>query len=60
MKLKQRILNIAAFIITLEYLGVTVMCAAHPSWGALILTIISAIACVIIIHQAYFYKYRSR
>jgi hypothetical protein len=60
MKLKQTMLDVIAIIITFEYAGVTAMCVMHPSWAALIVNIVCAIACVMVVHQAYFYKYRPR
>jgi hypothetical protein len=60
MKLKQIALDILTIIIAFEYVGVTVMCVMYPSWAALIVNIVSAVACVMVVHQAYFYKYRPR
>jgi ammonia channel protein AmtB len=60
MKSKQTLLNVLAAVITFEYIGVTAACAMHPSWGALVMNIACAVVCVVTVHSAHFYKYRTR
>lgn len=59
MKSKQILLNVLAAVVVFEYIGVTVACVMHPSWGALVMNIACAVACVVTVHSAYFYKYRT-
>jgi hypothetical protein len=58
MKLKQILLNVLTIIMAFEYVGVSVLIIKHPSWGGLVLFIISAIALVVMFNKAYFYKYK--
>lgn len=58
MKSKQILLNVLAAAIMFEYIGVTVACVMHPSWGALVINIAWATAFVVVFNKAYFYKYK--
>jgi len=58
MKLKQILLNVLTIIMAFEYIGVSILCIKHQSWGGLVLFIISAIAFVMVFNKAYFYKYK--
>ena len=58
MKSKQTLLNVLAAVIAFEYIGVTVACIMHPSWGALVINIVTAIVFVAVFTKAYFYKYK--
>lgn len=58
MKPKQILLNVLAVIMAFEYIGSNILALRNPSWGGLVLGVISAIAFVIVFNKAYFYKYK--
>ena len=58
MKSKQILLNVLAVVMAFEYIGISVLCIMDPSWGGLFLSVMSAIAFVVVFDRAYFYKYR--
>ena len=58
MKLKQILLNMLTIIMVFEYVGISILCIKYPSWGGLILGIMSAVGLVVVFNKAYFYKYK--
>jgi integral membrane sensor domain MASE1 len=60
MKLKQILLNALTVVIAFEYIGSNILAIMYPSWGGLVIGIMSAVAFVMVFNKAHFYKYRSR
>jgi len=58
MKSKQILLNVLAVIMTFEYIGSNILVIMYPSWGGLVLSIMSAIAFIMVFNKAHFYKYK--
>ena len=58
MKSKQILLNVLAVVMAFEYIGVNMACVVDPSWGGLFLSVMSAMAFVVVFDKAYFYKYK--
>jgi hypothetical protein len=57
MKLKQILLNALTVVMAFEFIGYDILVIMYPSWGGLVLSIMSAIAFVMVFNKAHFYKY---
>jgi uncharacterized membrane protein len=60
MKAKQILLNVLAVVMAFEFIGISMLCMKHPSWGGLWFVIVSAMVFVMVFNKAHFYKYQSR